>query len=377
MKLKTMNLTDKLYQEFVIDKIKQTEWEKSNSGPLVIELDPTAVCDLACPGCISEDLVSIGNSFSRDKLMEMGRDFIDCGVKAVILIGGGEPLAHPQTGKLISLLGENDIHIGITTNGSFIHRFLEPIAEFSNWTRVSMDAGSNNVFSILRPTKSGKSKFSKIVNNMIALAKIKKGKLGFSFLIQTEADGPGVKSNIHDIYNAAVLAKDIGCDYYELKPTYQFRDDAVHKLMKHDPKLMEEAKIQIARLDELATDDFKILKAINLEYSLEGINVKQPKSYNKCPSTHLRTTIAPSGSFICPYWRGKEKYNIGDLNKMSFKEMWNGEKRKKVMDKTNISVDCNEIHCLRHETNRTVIDIKEKLDRGKEINLVDEFDRFI
>ena len=50
-----MNLTDKLHQEFVIDKLKDTDWELGNSGPLVIELDPTAVCDLACPGCISED----------------------------------------------------------------------------------------------------------------------------------------------------------------------------------------------------------------------------------------------------------------------------------------------------------------------------------
>ena len=47
------------------------------------------------------------------------------------------------------------------------------------------------------------------------------------------------------------------------------------------------------------------------------------------------------------------------------------------MKKTNISVDCNEIHCLRHETNNTLIEIKENLDKGKEINLVDEFDRFI
>ena len=95
--------------------------------------------------------------------MEMGKDFIDCGVKAVILIGGGEPLAHPKTGALINLLGQNDIHIGITTNGSFIHKFLEPIAEYSNWTRVSMDAASDGIFTVLRPTKGGKSKFSKIV----------------------------------------------------------------------------------------------------------------------------------------------------------------------------------------------------------------------
>ena len=374
---KTMNLTNKLNQEFVINKLSETDWEFGNTGPLVVELDPTAVCDLACPGCISEDLVSIGNSFSNDKLLEMGQDFIECGVKAVILIGGGEPLAHPKTGELISLLGGNDIHIGITTNGSFIHKFIEPIAEYSKWTRVSMDAGSDSVFTNLRPTKGGKSKFSKIVDNMRMLAKVKKGKLGFSYLIQTEADGPGIKSNIHEIYDAAVLAKDIGCDYYEVKPTYQFRDDAVHKLMKHDPKLMGEAKIEIARLDELESEDFKIMKAINLEYSLNGIDIEQPKSYKKCPSTHLRTTIAPSGAFICPYWRGKDDYKIGDLNKMTFMEMWNGAKRKEVMDRTDISIDCHEIHCLRHKTNNSCIDLKNKLDNSEDIPSIGEYDRFI
>jgi len=375
--INTMKLTNKLYQDFVIEKLRDSDWESGNSGPLVIELDPTAVCDLACPGCISEDLVSIGNSFSNDKLMEMGQEFIDYGVKAVILIGGGEPLAHPKTGELITLLGENDIHIGITTNGSFIHKFIEPIAEYSNWTRVSMDAASDGVFTNLRPTKGGKSKFSKIVDNMRMLAKVKKGELGYSYLIQTEADGPGIKSNIHEIYDAAVLARDIGCDYYEVKPTYQFRDDAVHKLMKHDPKLMEEAKIEIARLDDLESEDFKIMKAINLDYALNSVDVEQPKSYKKCPSTHLRTTIAPSGAFICPYWRGKDDYNIGDLNKMTFKEMWDGVKRKEVMDRTDISVDCHQIHCLRHDTNDTCIDLKNKLDNKENIPLIDEFDRFI
>ena len=94
-----MVLTKKLYQDFVIDKLRESDWESGSSGPLVIELDPTAVCDLACPGCISEDLVSVGNSFSNDRLMEIGQEFIDCGVKAVILIGGGEPLAHPKTDR--------------------------------------------------------------------------------------------------------------------------------------------------------------------------------------------------------------------------------------------------------------------------------------
>ncbi len=374
---KTMDLIRKLNQEFVLKKIEDSDWEKGNSGPLVVELDPTAVCDLACPSCISEDLISIGNSISNDRLMELGVMFIECGVKAVILIGGGEPLVHPKTSDFISLMGENDIHIGITTNGTFIDRLINQISEYSKWTRVSMDAASEEMFTILRPTKGGKSKFQKILNNMRMLAESKKGTLGFSYLIQTEADGPGIVSNVHEIYKAAVLAKDIGCDYFEVKPSYQFRGGLLHTLTKHEQKFMDEAKIQISALDELEDDSFMIFKAINLKYSLNRVAAEQPKSYKQCPSTHLRVTVTPSGVYVCPYWRGKEYYKVGDINDVNFSDMWNGTMRKKVMERLDASVDCAELHCLRHETNLTCIDIKNKLKDGIKISSVDEFDRFI
>src|ERR1700731_1083491 len=103
----TMNLTSKLYQDAVLDWIDSTDWIEGNRSPFVVELDPTAACDLACPGCISEDLIALGNRFTDERLLELGREFIDCGVKAVILIGGGEPLAHRKIGEFITLMGEN------------------------------------------------------------------------------------------------------------------------------------------------------------------------------------------------------------------------------------------------------------------------------
>ncbi len=373
---KKMNLKNKLYQRSVVEHIGATDWNVGNSSPLVVELDPTAACDLACPGCISEDLVALGNRFSDERLMELGREFIDCGVKAVILIGGGEPLAHRKIGEFIELMGVNDVHIGITTNGTFIDRHLEAISEHSRWTRVSMDAATDEVFSILRPTKGGKSKFDKIVANMRLLARYKKGRLGYSFLIQTPADGAGIVSNIHEIYDAALLARDIGCDYFEVKPTYQFRNGVVHALMKQPEDLMKAAAAEISRLDELETRDFKILHAINLEYSLRGAQASQTKDYKACPSTHLRTTVTPTGVFVCPYWRGKEQMLVGDVNRGSFREVWEGSQRRKVMEQLDASRDCG-FHCLRHETNMTAISIKEKLDAGVEMVHVDEFDRFI
>lgn len=371
-----MDLIAKLHQNFVYEKIYKTNWSAGTNSPLVVELDTTEACDLACPGCISEDIMKTQNKFSNERLLSLGKEFYNAGIKAVVLIGGGEPLAHPAVGELMEYLGKHDIHIGITTNGTFIKKYLEQIAEYSSWTRVSMDAASDGLFKKLRPSKGGKSKFFDIVENMRLLSEVKKGKLGYSYLIQTESDGPEVTSNVHEIYQAAELARDIGCDYFEVKPSYQFRNDTDHALMHHDTVLMNEAKRQIKYLDELETKTFSILKAINLEYSLNSTKVQQPKSYHTCPATELRTLVCPSGVFVCPYWRGKEKMYIGELHNTSFEAMWQSERRKKVMKHLDPAKHCS-FHCLRHDSNVEVFKLIQSKDKENNAQIIDEFDRFI
>jgi MoaA/NifB/PqqE/SkfB family radical SAM enzyme len=324
--MKKMNLVKKLYQNFVVEKIKNTDWNKGTDAPLIVELDPTAVCDLACPGCISEDIIATGNSFSYNRLLELGKEFKESGVKGVVLIGGGEPLAHPASGELIKYFGKNNISVGITTNGTFINKYIEEIAEYSNWTRVSVDAASEDIFKKLRPTKGGGSKFHQVINNMRELAKIKKGKLGFSFLIRTEIEGDGIISNIHEIYDAAVLAKDIGCDYFEVKPSYNYKNGVAHSLVKHSEDRIKQMKIELERLSELVDDNFSIIKAITLDESLNGVQKKQIKTYRTCPIAELRTLVTPMGVFVCPYWRGKDNFNIGNVKNTNFKELWNSKK---------------------------------------------------
>ncbi|MBX2883433.1 MAG: radical SAM protein [Granulosicoccus sp.] len=369
-----MDLTSKLKQEFVIERINALS-QQQLEGPLVVELDTTEACDLACPGCISQDIMVTNNRFSNDRLMSIAEELNHSGVKAVILIGGGEPLAHPAVGQLIEYFGQNDIHVGITTNGTFIRKHWKPISEYASWTRVSVDAATDEMFNILRPSKVGKSKFHFIIDNMRMLAEIKQGTLGFSFLIQTEADGPGLVSNVHEIYAAAELARDIGCDYFEVKPSYQFREDSNHALMIHRKDLMNQAKEQVSCLDELETDNFTILKAINLDHSLDGVVQEQPKSYTHCPVSELRTLVCPSGTYVCPYWRGKERMNIGDLHEQSFSEMWHGQRRKDTMASLDPSKDCS-FHCLRHDSNVELLSMMNS-DQASRLSSIPEFDRFI
>lgn len=372
-----IDIRSKLAQKGIVDHIRHVDFQStSTTSPLIVELDPTAACDLACPGCISEDIIAEGGRFSNERLLELGHEMVQAGVKGVILIGGGEPLAHPKIGNLIKLLGESNVAIGITTNGTFIQRHEEEIAKYASWTRVSFDAASQETFNQLRPSKAGKNKFDQIVENMKSLSLKKKGLLGFSFLIQTPADGLGVVSNVHEIYEAAVLAKEIGCDYFEVKPSYQWRNDVPHALMIHDSELMESAKLQIQKTRRLTDAKFSVYEAINLAASLDGVQTHQEKDYSRCPSAELRTLITPTGGYICPYWRGKSDMWFGDYKTQSFSSVWEGLHRSIVMDRVNPARNCN-FHCLRHESNKDILVMKNMLESGKNILLVDDYDPFI
>lgn len=374
-----MQLVPKLYQKKVLDKVKDDLIEGGNEAPFVIEMDPTTVCDLACPGCISGDLLNQKNpldrGFSKEKMHEITDDIIKSGVTAVILIGGGEPLGHPTTIELIKKLGQNGVQIGLTTNGTLMGKHIDIIAEYVSWTRVSMDAGTNEMFKNLRPTKLGKSKFNIVIANMRELAKKKKGILGYSFLVRTKADGlienPAGSNigliehtNVYEIYEAAKLSKEIGCDYFELKPSY----DDFHQIVMHSSKDMKTATEQLKLSKKLEDQNFRVLESVMLESSLKREKIgNQKKSYHQCRSAELRTLITPSGCYVCPYFRGEHTKKIGDLRFETLQEMWNGDKRKKVMEKLDPSITCNNLHCIRHETNQELEQIISIMKNKKEV----------
>ena len=64
----------------------------------------------------------------------------------------------------------------------------------------------------------------------------------------------------------------------------------------------------------------------------------------------------------------KIQKKIGDLRFESLNEMWNGDKRRQVMKKLNPSIDCANLHCIRHETNHEVDNIINLIKNKKSIN---------
>jgi CDGSH-type Zn-finger protein len=192
---------------------------------------------------------------------------------------------------------------------------------------------------------------------MEALAKIKRGALGYSFLIMWRGKGETFETNATEIYQAARIAKEVGCDYFEYKPFV----DSSHYLVPFDGDMRARIRDVHEACLELKDDNFDVVAPRSIQHLFELENPIQPKAYTKCPAMELRTLVTPTGVYPCPYMRGREDKKIGSISDGPFHEMWNSAKWIEGRRQTDPSKDCG-FYCIRHRTN-VVMDTLESLDR--------------
>jgi sulfatase maturation enzyme AslB (radical SAM superfamily) len=357
---KILKHTNKLLQADARPRLKEYVELRKTSGPLVVELDPTSACNFRCPECINSELLNKGQ-IEADRLHKLLKEFQQAGVKGVIFIGGGEPLAHTSMPEPIVTAHSLGISIGLTTNGSLINRYKDEIAECVSWTRVSVDAANEKTFSKLRPS-SLRNSFNQVIGNMKELAKSKKGSLGYSFLIMERAIEDGsTETNCNELVDAANLAKEIGCDYFEFKPMV----DPHHNLVPFSSLVKESLIEQIPHLKSLDSDNFKVVFPDSVKHLLSSISPNQQKNYKSCPVLELRTLVTPQGIYACPYKRGMEEFRIGDLSK-PFDEYWKSEQRSNKSFSVNPSKNCN-FFCIRHEANILLNTLAGSYDKGVDL----------
>ena len=364
---KALKLEEKLLQNSSREQIISTFIEKNSKGPMVVELDPTTACNLACHDCISANLLNQGG-FVKGRLRELAEDFKKIGVRAVVLIGGGEPMAHPEFSTLVDYFHENNIHVGVTTNGTLLNRHMKASLK-TKWLRVSVDAGSEEVFQEFRPHKSGKSQFNLVVNNMKEFAKNKTGLLGYSFLILSMKDKNHklLSSNVTDIARAAEVAKDIGCNYFEVKPAF----DIMHFLQKQQDQINNTVQEQLEKCKNLEDENFRIISPYTLGDALTNTNV-QVKDYASCNVSKIRTVVTPSGVYVCPYHRGNNQMKIGDATKDNLSKIWSSDRKEQVINSLDPKTHCR-FHCIRHKSNHFI----DKILAGDDKRILEDFDLFI
>jgi MoaA/NifB/PqqE/SkfB family radical SAM enzyme len=185
--------------------------------PLAISLDPSNKCNLNCKWCNAQQVRNRGRSISRNALIQLARFFSEWGVKTVCVGGGGEPTLNPHSSAFVHESVDNGVFCGWATNGTRINDHIDAMCR-STFVGVSLDSGTRETYVKLR----GIDMFDQIVRNIESLTN---ASARAKDILELPNLGNGVTlkylafpENVHEIYNAAEMAKKIGCKAIHIRP---------------------------------------------------------------------------------------------------------------------------------------------------------------
>jgi MoaA/NifB/PqqE/SkfB family radical SAM enzyme len=247
------------------------------------------------------------------------------GVKSVVLSGGGEPLLNPNFDKIVDCGYSLGLDLGIYTNGANIDKFVNTLNTKMKFVYVSLDAASRETY---LKTK-GVDLFEHVLNNVSLLCERKgKAKIGLGFLVSPD--------NLHEIDEFTTFLEKFPVDYIQFRPAIIEATDnswlakAIGTLLRHKGK------------DRIIIAWYKFIDLLQKNAG---------RTYSKCLGHNFLGGISADGTvWICLNYRYREGYDVGNLKEQTFKEVWNGEKRRQVTQKINLA-ECPRL-CRPHELNK-------------------------
>jgi len=297
--------------------------------PIHLDLGLVNYCNHDCTFCYAKRSMfdSMGVPRQRieiGRLMEIIEEMAGLGLKSVTLVGSGEPTLHPQTHQIIAGIHERGVEVGIFTNGSGLRPDVnQALVEHCKFVRFSLTGASRRVHDIVHANGD----YEKILGNICQLVEFRGARrfptLGIQFVLASYS--------AEDVVRGAEQARDLGVDYYEIKPVFPSvgkTDQLPNTLASEDAiTLMMEAK-------KYETPSFKVYaKSDQLKGAYANID---DRIYDDCPGCRTSTTLESDFKlYICDNQKAPQ-YCFGNLGEQSFEEVWNGNQRKEILEFLNV-----------------------------------------
>lgn len=298
---KKFNLISALVQWKILKKTNL------RSYPFKMNVDPGNVCNLKCKACPT-GLGTEGRSKGMmswktyKKIIDEVGDYLF----EIDLYNWGEPFLHKQIFDMIEYAHKKKISAIISSNlNIFNDEICENIVKSQlDLLVVSLDGASQE--SVI--TYQVGNNFNRVYNNMRKLVEMKKKLHSKKPFIQWRF--VVTKFNEHEIPLAQKMAKEIGINRLELA---RYRCDMATEVLMNNEKQFEAAKTFLPK-DE--------------GYSMYNYSKKEKKNIRNddCIWLWSQAAVNWNGSVspCCAIWH--EKFDFGNIQEKSFKEIWNGSK---------------------------------------------------
>lgn len=328
MKLNNFNANEKILKY----PNKLDYFFKGHQTLIVTELDLTNKCNHRCPGCcgVNENQAEL----SKEQVTQIIENLAEADNQGVILSGGGEPLLSPHFAYAVHLIRRNGMRVGLNSNGGILSEAQATvIAENCDYFRISLDAGSPEVFRLTHGM-SGDS-FQKTIENIKLFQKVRrelksKTSFGVGFLTSRET--------ACDMEAFVQLMSDCQVDFAQFRP---FTGEGFD--------LYDVSEQIIALQEKYNREDFKVLASMH-KYS----NVNEPRTYSKCRGMFFSTVVtADAKMFACLHYRQNPEYFLGSISEENtIEDILRSSQMRRVYE----SIDCSKCPdlCRNDVFNRTL-----------------------
>lgn len=312
-------------------QLGKDDWETAKDiYPIYVEVSPVGHCNHACGFC-GVDYVMDANKKNRvspmidpdvfaDRIHEMSFR----GIRSVMFAGEGEPLLHKGINRMVESALMSGVDVAFTTNGVLLDR-LETIRNMS-WIKVSVNAGTPETYQAVHKAKAGD--WDKVWSNIAAVV-ARKGKcdIGVQMVLLPE--------NEHEVDAFRAKAEAAGVDYAVVKSFSQHKFSINRQYEKFIPIVPAGSGKLIVRRDSMETTAVP---------------------YEKCQATPFMWGYwSANGDFYsCSAYLLDDRFNLGNLNRQTFREIWHGEKRKENWRYVTGELDIHEcrVNCRMDKANR-------------------------
>jgi len=320
-------------------------WEKVKKiYPIYVEISSSGLCNHRCKFCALDYLGYKSGLADFNNLKKAIKDMARGGVKSIQFGGEGEPFLHPKIKEIVQYTKSLGVDISFTTNGTFMkEEVLRDILPLITWIKVSIDAGKPEThMKIHRPKVQD---FNIIIDNLKKAVQIRRATgarctLGGQMLL--------LPDNYKEAVMLAKKLKKIGLDYLVIKPYSQHKKSLtrVYKNISYKKYLYLSTELK-----KLNSDKFQVIFRENTMEKLE-----KDRTYKICHAVPFfwAYIMANGDVYSCSSFLGDNKFKLGNYNEKSFKEIWEGEKRKKHWKFIRTKMDikqCRE-NCRMDEINR-------------------------
>lgn len=332
-------------------------------APISINLDLTTACNFACDHCVDLDILNTGIRFDHDKLMSSLQLMASKGLRSVIVIGGGEPTLYPKFAEVIRFIKQLGLQVAIVSNGTGNRKIAEiaDCMDENDWVRLSLDSGSDETFQPMHKPKKGFT----LEEICARVPDIKAANpaltMGFSYIVTwrgANINDTNIVENLHEIAQAARLARDWQFDYISFKPFLtrdQYNNAEIIDInrQKDMDGILARIQAQVDLAQKLETPDFRVLQSTGLKAMLRGqiqVLAKQPQ---QCHMQFFRQVLSPLGLYNCPVYRNQDHGKLGDKNAAADELGYELTRTQtgELIRNFNATVNCEKVTCLYNDVN--------------------------